>query len=72
VLFQLVTLPVEFNASSRALRTLESKAVCSRVRMSSKGARRVLTAAALTYVAATVVAFLQLFRLISLVNSRRD
>jgi Zn-dependent membrane protease YugP len=70
VFFQLVTLPVEFNASSRALKTLESDYMLDEDEL--KGARRVLKAAALTYVAATVVAFLQLFRLISLVNSRRD
>lgn len=71
VLFQLVTLPVEFNASSRALRTLEQSGMLEGDELD--GARKVLRAAALTYVAATVVAFLQLFRLIAMVSgSRRD
>ena len=71
VLFQLVTLPVEFNASSRALRTLEQSGMLEGEELD--GARKVLRAAALTYVAATVVAFLQLFRLIAMVSgSRRD
>ena len=50
VLFQLVTLPVEFNASSRALKMLESTGILSHEE--NKGAKKVLTAAALTYVAA--------------------
>lgn len=66
VLFQLVTLPVEFNASGRALRTLETSFLLDGEELT--GARRVLTAAALTYVAALVVAVANLLRLILLKN----
>ena len=59
VLFQVVTLPVEFNASARAMRALEGVGILSGDELS--GARRVLSAAALTYVAAAVTAVLQLF-----------
>ena len=59
VLFQIVTLPVEFNASARAMRALEGVGILSGDELS--GARRVLSAAALTYVAAAVTAVLQLF-----------
>lgn len=68
VLFQIVTLPVEYNASSRALAQLESGIVPSNEIGSSK---KVLDAAALTYVAATLVALGQLLRLITISN-RRD
>ena len=70
--FQLVTLPVEFNASHRALVTLESRDILSQQEM--QGARSVLTAAALTYVAALVQSLAQLLRLLILVggNRRRD
>lgn len=64
--FQLVTLPVEFNASRRALVTLESRDILSQQEMA--GARSVLTAAALTYVAALVQSLAQLLRLLILVN----
>lgn len=70
VLFQLVTLPVEFNASSRALHMLESTGILSRDENS--GARKVLRAAALTYVAALASSVLQLLRLIILAGGRRD
>ena len=70
VLFQLVTLPVEFNASKRAL------AVISKVDILSddekKGARSVLSAAAMTYVAALAVSVANLLRLILSMNRRRD
>ena len=69
VLFQLVTLPVEFNASSRALKMLESTGILSREE--NKGAKKVLTAAALTYVAALASSILQLLRLIILSGGRR-
>ena len=69
VLFQLVTLPVEFNASSRALRLLESTGILSCEE--NKGAKKVLTAAALTYVAALASSILQLLRLIILSGGRR-
>lgn len=66
VLFQLVTLPVEFNASSRALKLLDAKGILYENEI--KGAREVLSAAALTYVAATLMAILQLIRLIAISN----
>ncbi len=62
VLFSLVTLPVEFNASSRALRELENKSILMGEEL--VGAKRVLNAAALTYVAAALMAILTLLRLI--------
>ncbi|WP_300262939.1 zinc metallopeptidase [Clostridium sp.] len=66
VLFQLVTLPVEFNASSRALKLLEARGILYDKEVD--GARKVLSAAALTYVAATLMAILQLVRLIAISN----
>lgn len=69
VLFQVITLPVEFNASSRALHLLETGNILHDREMS--GAKRVLNAAALTYVAATAVALTQLIRLLLLRGSRR-
>lgn len=66
VLFQLVTLPVEFNASSRALKLLEGQGILYDNEV--KEAREVLSAAALTYVAATLMAILQLVRLIAISN----
>lgn len=67
--FQLVTLPVEFNASSRALRAIESGELLTDDEL--KGARKTLRAAAMTYVAATAVALAQLLRLIMLFGGRR-
>ncbi|MDI3538439.1 MAG: uncharacterized protein PWP58_1137 [Bacillota bacterium] len=64
VLFQLVTLPVEYNASARALSLLEGQGILARQEVA--GARAVLSAAALTYVAATLTAVLQLVRLLLL------
>ena len=69
VLFQIITLPVEFNASSRALKMLESTGILSHEE--NKGAKKVLTAAALTYVAALASSILQLLRLIILSGGRR-
>lgn len=69
VLFQLVTLPVEFNASRRALHTLETQMLLEREELT--GAGRVLRAAALTYVAALIVAVANLLRLLLLRNNRR-
>lgn len=69
VLFQLVTLPVEFNASSRALKMLESTGIVGGEE--AGGARKVLTAAALTYVAALASSLLQLLRLIILAGGRK-
>ena len=68
VLFQLVTLPVEFNASARALEQLESNGILYRDEVSQT--RKVLSAAALTYVAAAATAILQLLRLIILFGGR--
>lgn len=62
VLFQIITLPVEFNASNRAIALLQSNALFSEEDI--KPARKVLKAAALTYVAAALVSILQLIRLI--------
>lgn len=70
VLFQLVTLPVEVNASSRALKMLQSTGILGSDE--AKGARSVLTAAAMTYVAALAGSILQLLRLIILAGGRRD
>ena len=64
VVFQLVTLPVEFNASSRALKLLEQRGILYGNEVN--GAKKVLNAAALTYVAATLMAVSQLLRLIVL------
>ena len=69
LVFQLVTLPVEFNASNRALRAIEEGGILTEEEQ--KGARKTLTAAALTYVAATAVALAQLLRLITLFGGRR-
>lgn len=69
--FQVITLPVEFNASSRALAMLEGRGILERGQEVA-GARKVLSAAALTYVAATAVALLQLVRLLLIRGSRED
>lgn len=70
VLFQVVTLPVEFNASSRALVMLED---CGITGGEETGyCRKVLTAAALTYVAGAASAILQLLRLVLLFGNRRN
>jgi Zn-dependent membrane protease YugP len=69
VLFQVVTLPVEFDASARALRELESRGLLASGQEVGM-AKKVLDAAALTYVAAAAMAILQLVRLIILRNSR--
>lgn len=70
LLFQLITLPVEFNASRRALRTLEQTGIMGQQEIS--GTRKVLGAAAMTYVAAVVASLLQLLRLILLSRRRND
>lgn len=69
VLFQIVTLPVEFNASSRAMRILESSGML--YSDEARKARKVLSAAALTYVAGAASAILQLLRLLILTGGRR-
>ena len=68
-LFQLITLPVEFNASARALRVISDNGFL--VGEEYSGAKKVLTAAALTYVAALASALATLLRLLILVNRRR-
>lgn len=74
LVFQLVTLPVEFNASRRAMEAISSGNLLTEEEQ--KGARKTLTAAALTYVAATATALAQLLRLLVLFggrgNQRRD
>ncbi|MBQ7000716.1 MAG: zinc metallopeptidase [Oscillospiraceae bacterium] len=69
LVFQLVTLPVEFNASRRAMQVIESANLLTEDEQ--RGARKTLTAAALTYVAATATALAQLLRLILLFGGRR-
>lgn len=70
VLFHLVTLPVEFDASNRAIRILGSNGMMSREEVS--GVKKVLGAAALTYVASAATAILQLLRILILTGGRRD
>ena len=70
VIYQLVTLPVEFNASTRALRILKTRTFLYGDEL--KGAQKVLDAAAMTYVAATLMAISQLIRLIALNNRYND
>lgn len=70
VAFQIVTLPVEFNASSRALRILGASGLLYEDEVGK--ARKVLHAAALTYVASAASAILQLLRLLILTRGRRD
>lgn len=69
VIFQAVTLPVEFNASGRALTILRDSYILEGDELD--GARKVLIAAALTYVAALVSALISLLRLLALRNRRR-
>ena len=69
VLFQLVTLPVEFNASNRAVKLLDSQGILAGDEV--QGTKKVLGAAALTYVAAAASTILQLLRLIILYGGRR-
>lgn len=69
VLFQLITLPVEFNASKRALSVIGEVDLLGEEE--KKGAKKVLTAAAMTYVAALAVSVANLLRLILMVNRRK-
>ena len=69
LVFQLITLPVEFNASRRAMAAIAQTDMLTQEEQ--KGARKTLTAAALTYVAATAVSLAQLLRLILLFGGRR-
>ena len=68
VLFQLVTLPVEFNASSRAIQSIEAGHMLEGGEVA--GAKKVLRAAAMTYVAATLTAIANLARIILLFGNR--
>lgn len=70
LIFQLITLPVEFNASRRALAAIEQNELLTQEEL--KGARKTLSAAAMTYVAATAVALAQLLRLIVLFGRRKN
>ena len=70
VFFQLVTLPVEFNASNRALAVIRDSGMQGDE--GCKAAKKVLSAAALTYVAALFVSLANLLRLIAIANRRRD
>ena len=72
LLFQIVTLPVEFNASARALRMLDETGIMGRQEI--RGTKKVLRAAAMTYVAAVIGSLLQLLRLLILsgASRRRD
>lgn len=70
VFFQLITLPVEFNASSRALNILEKSYFLESTEI--KSAKKVLSAAALTYVASALLSVMQLLRLLILARNRRD
>ena len=69
LVFQIVTLPVEFNASRRAMAAIENSNLLTAEEQ--RGARKTLTAAAMTYVAATAVALAQLLRLMVLFGGRR-
>lgn len=70
VFFQLVTLPVEFNASGRAIRVLEQDVLPDKQEV--RGVKKVLSAAAMTYVAAAATAVMNLVRLLVLTGRRRD
>lgn len=69
LVFQLVTLPVEFNASRRAIRSIDDAGILTQQELT--GAKKTLKAAAMTYVAATAVSLAQLLRLIVLFGGRR-
>lgn len=70
VAFQLITLPVEFNASARARRIMLAQGFVTREE--EKGAGKMLNAAALTYVAAALISLLELFKYVWLFTSSRD
>lgn len=70
VLFQLVTLPVEFNASNRAMKILDSRGILGQEELSM--CKKVLSAAAMTYVAAAASSIMQLLRLVLLFGRRND
>ena len=70
VVFQLVTLPVEFDASKRALKEIEELNLVSKEELD--GAKKVLSAAAFTYVASALAAILQLLRLLIMYGNRNN
>lgn len=70
LIFQIVTLPVEFNASSRAMTILKNSGILANDE--ARKARKVLSAAALTYVAAVAASILQLLRILAIFGGRRD
>ena len=67
-MFQLVTLPVEFNASKRAMEQLRALQLANDI--DQNGVRSMLTAAAMTYVASLASTLLQLFRMLLIITSR--
>ena len=69
-IFQLLTLPVEFNASRRALKTIDERGMLTQEEFA--GAKKVLSAAAMTYVAALLTSLAQLMRLLLLYGRRRN
>jgi Zn-dependent membrane protease YugP len=69
--FQILTLPVEFNASARGINILCDTGII-RTQEEKRAVKKVLTAAALTYVAAALATFLQLLRFVLIANSRKD
>ena len=69
LLFQIITLPVEFNASGRALKTLSEMNILADSEL--KGAKKTLKAAAMTYVASVAATALQVLRLLLIANNRR-
>ena len=69
VIFQLITLPVEFNASRRAIDTLVKTKILYGTEVA--GARKVLKAAAMTYVSALITSIMQLLKLMTRMNRRR-
>lgn len=69
LLFELITLPVEFNASNRAIQAIDKQNILSKEEL--KGAKKTLQAAALTYIAAAAVSLAQLLRLILLFGNKR-
>ena len=70
LIFQVVTLPVEFNASNRAIAILRDQQILNSTEVPQ--AKKVLDAAALTYVAAAIASFLQVLRLVLLFGGRRN
>ncbi len=70
LVFQLITLPVEFDASKRALKQLEKQKILEKIEISTS--KKMLTAAALTYVASVTATILEILRLLIAVGGRND